>query len=250
MRVAASKVARQSPEESTALVRQPSKGDTDAPLVDERGHIDLFPSSRSKSSNFESGSKTADEEARKREDVEKRRREYERDYTVKFSDAAGYNSRPDSKAWYETGEAKGGGRDVFGREDPKAVEREMKRVDANDPLAAMKRGARMVRVVKEERKRWEGERMKEVEGRSVGSGERRSGRRSRDGEHSERRNSRRHGERRERDRSRSRSRSRSPRWHRERRERSRSCERDRRNDRTSSKRRSKSPDRDRKRRHS
>ncbi|KMU82714.1 hypothetical protein CIHG_00495 [Coccidioides immitis H538.4] len=53
-------------------------------------------------------------------------------------------------------------KDVWGNEDPGRREREKMRIDANDPLAAMKMGVRQLRDVEKERKEWEEERKKEL----------------------------------------------------------------------------------------
>lgn len=248
MRLASSKLPRHSasPPSSALTLRYPEKGTSNAPLVDERGHISLFPSSRPSPQKPYTKAKTQDDELKKRDEVDKRRKEYERDYTVKFSNAAGYGQSSNS-AWYATGakelQVEMSGRDVWGNEDPRRKEREANRVSGSDPLAAMRRGARMVRVVKEERAAWERERMKEVEGRVGGGGRGREGgdgeregmrrrRRDRDGDGDEKRRWRREKDdesedetqrrrrrrrdaedrhqRRPRDRSRSRSQSRSP----------------------------------------
>lgn len=52
---------------------------------------------------------------------------------------------------------------VWGKDDPKRREREMARLDANDPLAAMRSGAKKVRDVLKERRKEAEERWRELE---------------------------------------------------------------------------------------
>jgi hypothetical protein len=55
------------------------------------------------------------------------------------------------------------GRNAWGREDPGRKERDAARLDKNDPLAMMKRGAAKVREITQERKREMAERERELE---------------------------------------------------------------------------------------
>ncbi|KAI2617301.1 hypothetical protein GGS26DRAFT_408535 [Hypomontagnella submonticulosa] len=135
------------------------KSTSNAPLVDHAGHIDLFPEERSRAVPLKN------EEAE--QEAAKKKREYEDQYTMRFSNAAGKEGLVGP--WY----AKGGdikdivdgnleapSKDVWGNEDPRRKEREAARVVANDPLAMMKRGAAKVREVEKERRQVNEEREK------------------------------------------------------------------------------------------
>ncbi|EEP82377.1 conserved hypothetical protein [Uncinocarpus reesii 1704] len=135
------------------------KPTSDAPLTDASGHISLFPSRAARSD--------------KNEEVEaeaaKKRREYEDQYTMRFSNAAGYRQKVDAP-WYSSstqelgaGAQNAPSKDVWGNEDPRRREREKVRVEANDPLAAMKKGVRQLREVEKEKREWEEERKRELE---------------------------------------------------------------------------------------
>ncbi|PHH83814.1 hypothetical protein CDD82_3 [Ophiocordyceps australis] len=120
-----------------------------APIVDGDGHIDLFGSEKSTSRTRE-----------KNEEVEKearqQRREYQDQYTMRFSNAtgkAGLNQQP----WYskstEVVAAPAPSKNVWGREDLGRKDRDAKRLVDNDPLALMKWGASKTRQVAQERKK-------------------------------------------------------------------------------------------------
>ncbi|KAI1095287.1 hypothetical protein F5B19DRAFT_440874 [Rostrohypoxylon terebratum] len=148
--------ANAAPKTSDTLVKR-----SDAPLVDHRGHIDLFPEERSRVPN--------EKNAEAEQEAAKKKREYEDQYTMRFSNAAGKDGL--TGPWY----AKGGdmkdivdgnleapSKDVWGNEDPRRKEREAARVVANDPLAMMKRGAAKVREVEKERRQLNEEREREL----------------------------------------------------------------------------------------
>ncbi|CCC05251.1 unnamed protein product [Sordaria macrospora k-hell] len=114
---------------------------TAASLVDSKGHITLF----------------AEEElklAEKGEDLEteaaKRKREEAEQHQVRFTSAAGRDSEgllAKNGPWYATPDgdvaALVPSKNVFGKEDPGRKAREVERLSASDPLAMMKRGAKM-----------------------------------------------------------------------------------------------------------
>ncbi|KAI1654237.1 hypothetical protein F4813DRAFT_217473 [Daldinia decipiens] len=142
---------------SDALVKSTSN----APLVDHTGHIDLFPEERSRVPIQKN------EEAER--EAAKKKREYEDQYTMRFSNAAGKEGFVGP--WY----AKGGdikdvvdgnldapSKDVWGNEDPRRKIREAVRVVANDPLAMMKRGVAKIREVEKERRKLNEEREREL----------------------------------------------------------------------------------------
>jgi hypothetical protein len=131
----------------------------DAPLVDRAGHIDLFPQER-----LSKPEKNAEAE----KEAAKKKKEYEDQYTMRFSNAAGFKQGLESP-WYSKSlttvsavEEDTPSKDVWGNEDPRRKERDSARIVSNDPLAAMRQGAAQVRQIVKERKRWQEEKNKEL----------------------------------------------------------------------------------------
>ncbi|KAH1878673.1 hypothetical protein KXW95_003619 [Aspergillus fumigatus] len=122
-----------------------SKKTSDAPLLDSKGHINLFPS------------EAAQQPVEKNKEAEKeaadRNRSYEDQYTMRFSNAAGYRQSAGQMPWYSSSSRDALApdampeKDVWGNEDPMRQEREKARLDANDPLMAIKRGVRQLKSV-------------------------------------------------------------------------------------------------------
>ncbi|KAI9876294.1 MAG: hypothetical protein M1830_006835 [Pleopsidium flavum] len=150
----------------------------DAPITDHAGHINLFPAPSSR----HHVQKNAEAEA----EAAKKKREFEDQYTMRFSNAAGFKQDIGAKPWYSSlagqntdganGEMAEGavGRDVWGNEDPRRKEREKMRVDASDPLMAIRQGVEGLRAVERERKKWKEEREREArELKELGERERR-----------------------------------------------------------------------------
>lgn len=135
---------------------QMTRKESDAPLTDQRGHISIFPAESSK----HAGAKNAEAAAEK----SKRKREFEDQYTMRFSNAAGFKNAIGQTPWYQALGEEGVevGKDVWGNEDPRRREREKARLVGDDPLGAIKRGVAGVREVERERGRWREERGKEV----------------------------------------------------------------------------------------
>jgi hypothetical protein len=133
----------------------------DTPLVDHKGHINRFPQEhRHAEKNPEAESEAA-----------KKKREFEDQYTMRFSNAAGFKQTLENP-WYSATTSSdvtlqnNPGKDVWGNEDPRRKEREQKRLDSSDPLAAMKMGVKKLRQADRHRKEWIEERerdLKEVE---------------------------------------------------------------------------------------
>ncbi|KAN0090358.1 hypothetical protein V8E51_018937 [Hyaloscypha variabilis] len=150
--------------------------ENNAPLTDHKGHISLFPSS--------SSHPLVEKNPEAEKEAAKKKREYEDQYTMRFSNAAGFKQGLE-KPWYS--KSTGGdvtteveevvGKDVWGNEDPRRREREAKRVVDNDPLAFMKKGAEQVRRVERERKLWREEKEREL--RELADAERRKKRKRR-----------------------------------------------------------------------
>lgn len=127
----------------------------DAPLLDQTGHVNLFPAEAEKQKPVK---KNAEAEAEKRK--------AEDQYGMRFSNAAGYKQSASQRPWYAARDVGVGdemsGKDVWGNEDPMRRERDMARMDANDPLAVMKRGVRQLKSVENGRKKWNEERGREL----------------------------------------------------------------------------------------
>ena len=153
------RLAREAAAAPTAVARKVEGHD--APLVDHNGHISLFPQVlRHAEKNPEAESEAA-----------KKKREFEDQYTMRFSNAAGFKQSLENP-WYSSTTAKNvaiqdkPGKDVWGNEDLGRRDRETQRLSSTDPLAAMKTGVRKLREADRHRKEWMEERerdLKEVE---------------------------------------------------------------------------------------
>jgi hypothetical protein len=145
-------------EELALASHKASTGSAEVPIIDSAGHINLFPSTSAKSN------KNAEAEA----EAARKKRSYEDQYTMRFSNAAGFKETIGRKPWYSSTDqdvrAPGSmpDKDVWGNEDPRRKERTQARMSASDPLAAMKRGVRQLKTSEQERKRWNDERRREV----------------------------------------------------------------------------------------
>ncbi|KAI9737536.1 MAG: hypothetical protein M1834_009691 [Cirrosporium novae-zelandiae] len=136
------------------------KSTSDAPLVDGSGHINLFPPEPSKR-NVE---KNPEAEA----EAQKKKRENEDQYTMRFSNAAGFRQNL-ANPWYASSMAHDQGleeqqsKNVWGNEDPGRKERAKMRLDSSDPFAIMQRGVKDLRKVEQEKQKWKEEKEREVE---------------------------------------------------------------------------------------
>lgn len=134
---------------------------SDAPLEDGAGHINLFPS--------EAGRAPVEKNTEAETEATEKKRKYEDQYTMRLSNAAGFSQSVGKAPWYSSSGREAltpesmPGKDVWGKEDPMRKQREMARLDANDPLAAMRKGVKQLRTVEQERKRWNEERSRELE---------------------------------------------------------------------------------------
>ncbi|KAE8445182.1 hypothetical protein EG329_013679 [Mollisiaceae sp. DMI_Dod_QoI] len=162
------RLAREDASQSLALAQSSQlvlRKDSSAPLTDHKGHISLFPESQPKGKE-----KNPEAEA----EAAKKKREYEDQYTMRFSNASGFKQDIGSKPWYSKSETidladraaevenEEVGKDVWGNEDPRKKERETQRLVSSDPLAMMKAGAAQVRQVEKERKKWREEKEREL----------------------------------------------------------------------------------------
>lgn len=131
-----------------------------APILDSAGHVNLFPESAHRKTE-----KNTEAEA----EAKRQRQSYEDQYTMRFSNAEGFKRDAGRQPWYSSGSQSVAAPDampeknVWGNEDPMRKERERARMDASDPLAAMKRGVRQLKATEQERKRWNDEKRKELE---------------------------------------------------------------------------------------
>ncbi|KAJ5155729.1 hypothetical protein N7492_008532 [Penicillium capsulatum] len=145
----------------TSVSRRDRKGSTQAPLLDSSGHINLFPA--------EEADKKTEKNKEAEAEAERKKRSYEDQYTMRFSNAAGFKENAGDRPWYSSSAQTATAPDsmpdknVWGNEDPMRREREKARMDSNDPLAAMKRGVRQLKATEQERKRWNEEKRKELE---------------------------------------------------------------------------------------
>lgn len=155
--------------QSTQALVKSIKG-SDAPLIDHKGHIDLFPAEGPK----HHAPKNAEAEA----EAAKKNKEYEDQYTMRFSNAAGFKQSVGQKPWYSSMRPADGreievaiSKDLWGNEDPRRKERERMRLASDDPMAAIQKGVSELRQVERERQKWKEER--DMELRSIVQEERR-----------------------------------------------------------------------------
>lgn len=144
----------------------------DAPLQDCRGHIQLV---------------TAPEESRRRERLSSKeeknsqlkKSDEEQSQGMRFSDAAGYRNGME-KPWYTASSNDRGrndshkstsemvlaevqGKDVWGNEDPRRVDRERQRVMNSDPFAMMQQAQKQLKRSEGDREKWQAERDREMQ---------------------------------------------------------------------------------------
>ncbi|KAF2402414.1 hypothetical protein EJ06DRAFT_555059 [Trichodelitschia bisporula] len=127
-----------------------------APIVDGRGHINLFP--------VEGGVEGVGNEEAERE-KKRREREFEDQYTMRLGNAAGREGV--GRPWYADA-GKGEvleeeGKNVWGRSDPGRKVRAEARMGASDPLAFMKKAQTQLKQAEVDRRRWAVERERELE---------------------------------------------------------------------------------------
>lgn len=132
---------------------------SDAPLTDRKGNINLFPVDGSK--------KHAPKNAEAEAEAAKKKKEFEDQYTMRFSNAAGFKQSVDQKPWYSSTAVATDGeeivsKDVWGNEDPRRKEREHMRLVSDDPMAVIQKGVCDLRKVERERQQWKDEREREL----------------------------------------------------------------------------------------
>ncbi|KAL2834965.1 hypothetical protein BDW59DRAFT_1756 [Aspergillus cavernicola] len=131
------------------------------PLHDSDGYINLFPA--------EDMHKRAEKNPEAEKEAVTKQRSYEDQYTMRFSNAAGFRQDIGKVPWYSSSQGNGvapepiPGKNVWGNDDPMRNEREKARMNLNDPLLAMRKGIRQLKSVEEERKKWNQERSRELD---------------------------------------------------------------------------------------
>ncbi|KAL9083185.1 MAG: hypothetical protein Q9165_008628 [Trypethelium subeluteriae] len=141
------------------------KAARDAPLIDHAGHIDLFPQEKAPRKPKE---REKNIEAEK--EAEKKKREFEDQYTMRFSNAAG-NKQGIEKPWYSSNGTQAStqsfedeiGKDVWGNEDPRRNERVKSRIKSSDPMAFMRKAQTQLKESERDKRKFEEERQTELE---------------------------------------------------------------------------------------
>ena len=145
------------PAKSDLQLKNPKS--SEAPLTDSMGHINLFPMEASSRHN---APKNAEAEA----ESAKKKKEFEDQYTMRFSNAAGFKQAVGQKPWYHSmgaeTEEEAPSKNMWGNEDPGRKERAKIRIVADDPLAIIQKGVKDLREVERERNTWKEEREREM----------------------------------------------------------------------------------------
>jgi hypothetical protein len=128
------------------------------PLTDKHGHINLFPKTEIRKAS--GGNVELAAESRKRH------QDFEDQYTMRLSNAAGRNADPGGP-WYNEPARKNSSstavlKNVWGKEDPRRHDRDKKRTDANDPLAMIKKGVKQLREADKHREEWRAQRERDL----------------------------------------------------------------------------------------
>lgn len=149
-------------------------------IVDHAGHIQLFAPPDEK--DIRKQQKNAEHEAEKK----KKEKEFEDQYTMRFSNAAGFSQNIASAPWYansasstiakakvsgstvEEADTTGFGIDgetknVWGRPDPARKDRQQARASTNDPFAFMQKAQGQLRQAEKDREMWKREKEREME---------------------------------------------------------------------------------------
>ncbi|KAF1356411.1 hypothetical protein BDV97DRAFT_341769 [Delphinella strobiligena] len=149
-------------------------------IVDHAGHIQLFAPPDEK--EIRKQQKNAEHEAEKK----KKEKEFEDQYTMRFSNAAGFSQNIASAPWYANAasstiakakvpgsavveadaigfEIDGETKNVWGRPDPARKERQQARASTNDPFAFMQQAQGQLRQAEIDREMWKREKEREME---------------------------------------------------------------------------------------
>lgn len=142
----------------------------DAPLQDDAGNIQLIPAPH------ETTTRRAQKNAEAEAEKDKKRKREEDQYTMRFSNAAGFRNGM-SKPWYASGSpdavsknttsdltlADTQGKDVWGNEDPRRKDRERSRIVSSDPFAAMQHAQRQLKQSERDREAYRRKQLAEIE---------------------------------------------------------------------------------------
>jgi hypothetical protein len=138
-----------------------NKQDGDVSVTDHAGHIQLFaaPNERALLVN----SRNAEAEAEKA----KKAREIEDQYTMRFSNAAGFKQSASSAPWYISSSKQGPetqapSKDVWGNEDLNRRDREQTRLTSNDPMASMRKAQAQLRQAETDKEKWKVQKEREL----------------------------------------------------------------------------------------
>ncbi|THZ87846.1 hypothetical protein D6C84_01320 [Aureobasidium pullulans] len=153
---AAGAAARESMSQS-----EKKKDDADVSITDHAGHIQLFaaPNERALLAN----SRNVEAEA----DKAKKAREFEDQFTMRFSNAAGFKKSLSSAPWYVSSnkqetEIPQPSKDVWGNEDPSRKNREQTRMSSNDPMAFMRKAQTQLRQAETDKEKWKAQKEREL----------------------------------------------------------------------------------------
>ncbi|MCJ1477380.1 hypothetical protein MMC13_006051 [Lambiella insularis] len=133
---------------------------SNAPLVDRAGHINLFPVEGSR----RHGPKNPEAES----EAAAKKKEYEDQYTMRFSNAAGFKKAIDKKPWYHNPSSSKledeelPSEDVWGNDDPRRKLRQKLRIIADDPLAMIHKGVQDLRQVEMQKREWKDEQEQQI----------------------------------------------------------------------------------------
>ncbi|KAG5980308.1 hypothetical protein E4U55_004173 [Claviceps digitariae] len=145
------RLARERAEPAGSALEVSHKPSSSAPIVDHRGHIDLFGDEKTRAH--------AEKNEEAEREAQKKKREFEDQFTMRLANAAGKDGI--KRPWYWRGDADGQTlplKDIWGKDDPRRKQRDAERIAANDPLAIMRKGASRVRELKRERRKIQEER--------------------------------------------------------------------------------------------
>lgn len=152
-----------------------SRHEGNVSLTDHAGHIQLFAAPHEPSRNNEAEAEKA-----------KKAREYEDQYTMRFSNAAGFKQSASSAPWYVSSSDQGPeilapSKDVWGNEDPGRKAREQTRLTSNDPMAFMRKAQIQLRQADADKEKWKVQKEREL--RELDQAEREERRRKRGRRH-------------------------------------------------------------------
>ncbi|KAF2808091.1 uncharacterized protein BDZ99DRAFT_464981 [Mytilinidion resinicola] len=150
----------------------------DAPVVDHRGHISLFPvDEKAEMQRLRKGERN--------DKAEREKRKKENEHELQNGMPLGGVKAPE-KPWYSAAKVLYDGargddmlmnmptKDMWGKEDPRREEREKKRLVTNDPFAVMQKAQAQLKQAERDRRAWTAKREQEItELRAMGERERR-----------------------------------------------------------------------------